>query len=152
TDARCTEVQTYIQSGNVVFNATAAVTRTLSTEVQAQIRRRFKLEVPVIIRTAAQLKAVWANNPFLKRGGDESRLHVMFLADKPSPKMVAELDPARSTPDEFIVKGAEIYLHLPNGTARSKLTNQYFDSRLRTVSTLRNWRTVLKLLELTQSA
>lgn len=61
---------------------------------------------------------------------------------------VAQLDPGRSPPDEFLVRGREVYLHCPNGLGRSKLTNQYFDAKLATTSTVRNWKTVLKLLEL----
>lgn len=70
-----------------------------------------------------------------------------FLADRPSKPSVAALDPGRSPGDEFVVRGSEIYLRLPNGMARSKLTNQYFDSTLKTTSTVRNWNTVLTLLE-----
>jgi uncharacterized protein (DUF1697 family) len=58
------------------------------------------------------------------------------------------LDPARSAPDAFHVRGKEIYLHLPNGMARTKLTNAYFDSKLSTTCTARNWATVLKLSEM----
>jgi uncharacterized protein (DUF1697 family) len=53
-----------------------------------------------------------------------------------------------SPPDMFEVQGREIYLHLPNGVARTKLTNKYFDRALKTTSTVRNWRTVLKLVEM----
>jgi uncharacterized protein (DUF1697 family) len=66
----------------------------------------------------------------------------------PAAADVAGLDAARSAPDAFTVLGREIYLQLPIGMARTKLTNAYFDSKLRTVSTARNWRTVLKLAEL----
>jgi uncharacterized protein (DUF1697 family) len=52
------------------------------------------------------------------------------------------------SPAEFAVRGREIYLHCPNGLGRSKLTNQYFDATLATLSTVRNWRTVLRLLEM----
>jgi len=64
---------------------------------------------------------------------------------------VSALDPKRSPPDELVVRGRDIYLRLPNGVARSKLTNAYFDATLRTTSTLRNWRTVLQLLEMARS-
>ena len=81
-------------------------------------------------------------------GAETDRLHVVFLADAPDAEHVEALDPNRSSPDEFAVRGREIYLHCPNGLARSKLTNSYFDSRLSTISTMRNWKTVRKLLEL----
>ena len=66
--------------------------------------------------------------------------------------MLKRLTHDRSPGDEFAVLGREIYLHCPNGVARSKLTNSYFDSRLLTISTTRNWRTTLKLLELSTGA
>jgi len=72
----------------------------------------------------------------------------MFLADRPPPGKIAALDPKRSPPDEFEVRGREIYLRCPNGVGRSKLTNEYFDTKLSTTSTMRNWRTVLKLVEM----
>ncbi len=77
---------------------------------------------------------------------------MMFLGDTPEAAKVKTLDPARSSPDAFAVRGGEIYLHLPNGSADSKLTNAYFDSKLSTVSTSRNWRTVTSLLALMKSA
>jgi uncharacterized protein (DUF1697 family) len=64
---------------------------------------------------------------------------------------VKGLDARRSPPDELAVVGRDVYLKLPNGVARSKLTNAYFDSKLDTVSTLRNWRTVLTLLEMAEA-
>jgi uncharacterized protein (DUF1697 family) len=88
------------------------------------------------------------SNPFLKRGADTGTLHVAFLADIPDAKRVAELDSKRSPGDSFEIRGQHIYLWLPNGVARTKLTNDYFDRTLRTTSTLRNWNTVQKLLEM----
>lgn len=75
--------------------------------------------------------------------------NVLFLADTPSQDRIDGLDAHRSPPDAFLVRGGEIFLNCPNGVARTKLTNTYFDAKLATVSTGRNWRTVTKLLELT---
>jgi uncharacterized protein (DUF1697 family) len=80
------------------------------------------------------------------------KLHVVFLSDKPPPSAVKELDPQRSPRDEFSVRGREIYLHLPNGAGRSKLTLDYFEKRLGARGTARNWRTLNKLIELTQAS
>jgi uncharacterized protein (DUF1697 family) len=144
-EAGCENVRTFIQSGNVVFTANARVSKNLSGVISSAIEERFGLRVPVILRTAEQLRDVISNNPFPHV---ENMLHVMFLADLPSEARAAALDPNRSSPDEFIVRGQEIYLHLPNGAGNSKLTNAWFDSKLSTVSTSRNWRTVNKLLEM----
>jgi uncharacterized protein (DUF1697 family) len=118
--------------------------------VTAAIAERFSLRVPVITRTADELREVSEHNPFLAAGGAPSTLHVMFLADHPSPARAAALDPQRSPGDSFALRGRDLYLHLPNGAARTKLTNDYFDTKLATTSTGRNWNTVLRLLDLAQ--
>ena len=94
-----------------------------------------------------ELRQVAASNPF-DTTGDPRFLQVAFLEDTPGPEAVSRLDPERSPPDAFEVRGRHVYLHYPNGVARSKLTNEYLASRLRTASTMRNWRTVLTLLKM----
>jgi uncharacterized protein (DUF1697 family) len=150
-EAECTNVRTFIQSGNVIFTTSPGVAARLPERITAQIAKRFGLRTPMLLRTTQQLKDVISNNPFLQEGAAEETLHVLFLADLPTPVRVKSLDPDRSPPDTFIVRGREVYLRLPNGVAPSKLTNNYFDSKLATTSTGRNWRTMTKLLELMTS-
>lgn len=142
----CRSVETYIQSGNVVFDASSSVARQAPQAIGEAIEQRFGYRVPLILRSGRELAQVVAENPFLRQGVAEKELHVYFLADRPAE---AELDAKRSAPDEFILCGREIYLRLPNGMGRSKLTNAYFDSKLKTVSTGRNWATVLRLAAMT---
>ena len=152
TDAGCDNVRTYIQSGNVVFETGQALARRVPALVTKSISGRFKIQVPIVVRTTDELRKTIRGNPFLRKGIDTKRLHVAFLAEKPSAKKVAALDPDRSPPDAFLVRGADIYVHCPNGIARTKLTNNYFDSKLATTSTVRTWATVLKLHELAEQA
>jgi uncharacterized protein (DUF1697 family) len=147
--SKCKDVRTYIQSGNVVFCAPPDSVKKLATELEKKIAARFGFSVPVIIRSHDQLAKVARANPFLSRGGSEKMLHVVFLADEPNTEAIGKLDPQRSPGDEFRVVGSEIFLYLPNGAGNSKLTNAYFDSKLSTTGTARNWTTVLKLLEMT---
>jgi uncharacterized protein (DUF1697 family) len=142
----CTDVATYIQSGNVAF--TAPIGGIAAATLEARIARRFGFEAPVVLRTAAELEAVIAANPHPKCDQEKDRPHVSFLADEPLPEHVALLDPQRSPGDSFTVLGREIYLLFPTGLADNKLTSQYFDSRLKTIGTARNWRTVLALADL----
>lgn len=151
TDAGCADVITYIQSGNVVFRADDKLVLLLPSLIADEIAARFGLRVPVVTRSAAEFDTVASSNPFLDLESDFTKLHVVFLADRPTPAEIESLDPNRSPGDTFIVHGSEIFIHLPNGAARSKLTNAYFDSRLGTTSTARNWKTVLKLNELAGS-
>jgi uncharacterized protein (DUF1697 family) len=148
--AGCANVRTYIQSGNVVFDAPGNAAK-IAEIVSADIEKRFGYRIPVVLRTSAQLLKTIAGNPFLKAGADVKALHVYFLAVAPNARAIAGLDPARSAPDAFQVLGQEIYLHLPNGMGRSKLTNAYFDSKLATTCTARNWATVLKLAEMMET-
>jgi uncharacterized protein (DUF1697 family) len=140
--AGATEVSTYIQSGNVLFRATAAVAKQLPAAVEAAIAKRHKLQIPIVMRTAAELAAVVAANP---HRAPLERIYVAFLAAAPAAERIALLDPRRSPGDTHVVIGAEIYLNLGNGAGKTKLTNAYFDGKLGTISTMRNWNTVVKL-------
>jgi uncharacterized protein (DUF1697 family) len=146
--AGCRDVVTYIQSGNVAFSASAAVAKKLPAALRRAIQAHAKIDVPVIVRDAAALAAVARENPLLEDGAQLGELHVGFLADAPTAARVAALDPARSPPDVFVVRDREVYFRFPKGVGKSKLTVTYFDAKLATTITLRNWRTVGALLEL----
>jgi uncharacterized protein (DUF1697 family) len=124
------------------------LTADLPARIPEWIGERFGFRPPAVVRTAAQIERIVAANPFLADGAPESALHVLFLADAPDPARLAALDPDRSPPETIMAQGREIYLHAPNGLARSKFTNDYFDRTLATISTARNWRTVTTLLAL----
>ena len=144
--AGATNVRTYIQSGNVALDATAANAKRIPAAVGQAIEDEFGFSCPVLTRTAREMRAVVEGNPWPR--ADEALLHVGFLADRPTKAAVASLDPDRSPPDEFVVIGREIYLHCPGGIARTKLGNAYLDKQLNTAVTVRNWRTTRALLEL----
>src|SRR5262245_59768163 len=101
-------VQTYIQSGNVVFSAEAARAKELETELATCIAGRFGFEVPVVMRSGAELSQAVERNPFLANGSEPDTLHVMFLAGVPTASAVAALDPKRSPPDQFVVVERDI--------------------------------------------
>ena len=146
--AGCARVRTFIQSGNVLLAAPAALARRLPDEIAARVEDRHGLRLRVIVRTAAELRRVASRNPFLRSGADPKRLHVAFLSAVPGRAAVARLDPARSPPDAFAVRGSEVYLSLPNGAGRTRLSNDYLERTLGTASTLRNWNTVVRLAAL----
>ena len=149
--AGCTDVRTYIQSGNVVFGASERVAAQVGAQVSAALAKQLGLRVPLVLRSAEELRAVAANNPFLRELHEREelkRLHVAFLKRVPTASARAALDPERSPPDRFFARGRELYLCCPNVMARTKLTNDYLDRTLGSVSTVRNWNTVLALCEL----
>ncbi len=140
--AGASAVETYIQSGNVVFEASAAEDCVIA--VTAEITRVYGYPGRIVLRSTEDLRTAYRLNPFV--GAAEESLHVYFLADWPGQAAVQGLDAKRSPGDSFVVKGRDIYLHLPHGMARTKLTNAYFDAKLGMVSTARNWKTIGKLV------
>jgi uncharacterized protein (DUF1697 family) len=141
------DVETYVQSGNVVFRS-GDDPATLTDAIQKRISRDLGLSVTVLVRTRQQFAKVFTGNPFATDNREPTSLHVTFLAAKADAARVRKLDPKRAEPDEFRVVGQEIYLHCPNGYGRSKLTNAYFEKQLGVAATTRNWKTVTKLTEL----
>ncbi len=140
------DVRTYVQSGNVVFTTTddaASVERAL----EGGLAEEFDLQTPVIVRTAEELADVVARNPFAAQANaDPTRVHVAFLSAEPA-------DPATLTfgPDEFaperIESGDRVrYLLLPGGIGRSRLAAALASRSADVDVTLRNWRTVMRLL------
>lgn len=139
------EVRTFIQSGNVVFTADKAIT---PKDLEGPIADRFGLKVAVMLRSADELTDVVTANPF--GHVDTSKLHVGFMARAPSAGSVAALDAERFLPEEFAFVADQLYLHLPDGMARTKLP-AYLDRQLKIPTTVRNWKTVNKLVELANS-
>ncbi len=149
--AGAAEVQTYIQSGNLAFQATAAVAKQLPQKLGAAIERAFGFRPPLTVRSGAELEAITTHNPYLAAGVAADLVHVGFLTTRPTAAAIASLEPNRSPGDAFAVVGREIYFHLPRGVGKTKLTNAYFDKALATTCTLRNWRTVLALRDLART-
>ncbi len=147
----CEDVVTRGNTGNVVFRAGARVAKRVAEDVAAGILERFGFSAPVILRSHAEFASLAQEHP-LAAEAEPDKLHVAFLADAPAQDKVAALDPDRSPPDRFVVRGREVYLHCPNGLARTKLSNAWFDSKLATISTVRTWKVVLELVAMTAKA
>jgi uncharacterized protein (DUF1697 family) len=116
--------------------------------IEERITRDLGMTVTVVARTSAELLRVVQANPFLKAEKDPATLYVIFLRAAPDHARLSGLDPQAVAPDEFQVVGREIYAHYPNGYGRSKMTNDYFEGRLKVAGTARNWNTVTKLAQL----
>jgi uncharacterized protein (DUF1697 family) len=143
-EAGCADVISYIQSGNVVFTHPLQAQFDLAAELEHRIEAATGFDVPVILRTDLEWAGVVDANPY--PGVEPTTLHVVFLAESPAPEAVASFDVARFAPEEFAVVGREVYLRLPDGIGRAKLPPAL--PLIRGVGTARNWRTVLKLAEL----
>lgn len=121
--AGCRNVQTYIQSGNVIFTAEPHIAAALPAQ----------LPFPTLLRTPAELDAVIAANPY-----PPEHSHVVFLFEPPALPL-----PVAHPPEAITADGLHLYLYLPHGVGRSKLAAASPQG-----GTMRNWRTVTKLREL----
>lgn len=99
----------------------------------------------MVLRDAKQFLSVATKHPLAQVKDEPKILSVGFLSAKPSKAGLDQLDPDRSPPDRFLVKGQDVFFRFPNGIARTKLTSQYFDSHLKMVITVRNWNSVQKI-------
>lgn len=139
-------VRTYIQSGNVIYDATTKTLKQLKTAVIDAIEARFGFRPPIITLDPRVLRNVLVAQPFAD--ADTSHLYVAFLDALPKRENAAALSNERSPEDQFEIIGREVYLHLPNGAARTQLTTNHLDKVLETTSTIRNWKTVTTLAQL----
>ena len=142
-------VQTYIQSGNVVFSASGKPAA-LEAELQRAIERRFKLAIPVIVRAGADWSTYARTNPFLNACKTESKLVMLCLSQKPPmADAVKNLRERAANSERVMQVGDALWIHFAGGVvARSKLSPSLLDRSIGSPVTARNWLTVLKLNEL----
>jgi uncharacterized protein (DUF1697 family) len=139
-------VRTYVQSGNIVFEAPKQSGAAISQMLERVILEAFGHSAAVITKTPEELAKAIEQNPFLKeKGMDVSKLHVTFLSGSPLLSDVKKLDAISSGRDRFRCLADLLYLHLPDGAGNSKLANAPFEKLLSVRATARNWRTVNNL-------
>ena len=140
-------VQTYIQSGNVVFRADTPAGEA-GPAISGKILDAYGFEVDVLIRRPEDLGHILDHNPFLERGEDPERLYVTFLAEAPAPELIENLRANDYSPEAWQHSGQTIYFFSPLGYGRAKMNNNFFEKKLRTICTTRNWRTVQVLYDM----
>ena len=138
-------VRTYVNSGNVVFDSTATDPVLIAAGIEAALGQPVGQPVPVVVRSAAEMAATVANNPFPERAPEPTTLHVSFLGATPDPALVDALRDVEKGEDDYRVIGRDIYLSYPNGVSGAVFMVNGFDRALAVTSTSRNWRTVTKL-------
>lgn len=140
------EVQSLLQSGNLVFQSEGRTTDEIERSLEIEAERRLGLQTDFFVRLASELKDIIRKNPFPKEAKDDpAHLVAMFLRDKPLAKQVAALQAAIAGPEQVQIDGKIAYIVYPEGIGRSKLTNTLIERKLATRGTGRNWNTVLKL-------
>jgi uncharacterized protein (DUF1697 family) len=144
--------QTYLQSGNVIFQTSERRPDVVAKRIQSGIEKKFACRTDIILRTTAELRSVVARNPFAKRSNVEpSKLLVAFLARDPGDAARKTLQEQKFAPEELHVSGRELYIYFPDGMGRSKLSWPRIHKILNTPGTGRNWNSVTKMLEMAEN-
>jgi uncharacterized protein (DUF1697 family) len=144
------EVQTYIQSGNIVYQSVDNLAiNELSIKIEKEIENVYGMKVPVITRAPEEIHAVLDANPFRNPDGSANEnIYITFLEDIPSRDTVLKINPLAYLPDRFVISGREIYINCSAGYGTTKLSNTFFENKLKVRATTRNWKTVNMLIEL----
>lgn len=142
SELRYENVQTYIQSGNIILDSEKEKS-VLEKEIKEGIKSKFGYDVPVIARTVKGIETAIQGNPYPV--DNEKVVAVIFLSDVTTK---TDLEINRAEEDQFTILKDVVYIYCPNGFGRSKLTINVFEKKLEVSATSRNWRTTKKLLEL----
>ncbi len=147
-----TNVISYIQSGNVVFDSNITDVNQIITSIEKAITTRYGFDVPVIIRTHAEIKNACDNTPFgeIDLKADGSKYFLTLISDLPTKENIEILMNYVNQPERLQIEGKNIYIFYPNGAGRTKLTNGLIENKLKVKATSRNWKTVVKLIELSK--
>jgi len=138
-------IQTYIQSGNIVLNSGLSKEEVIA-RIKDEIKKQFNYDVPVLIRTIEEWEKAIANNPYPTE--NHKIVSFTFLSEV-SPKTTIEVDIKND--DVYTILNDMVYMYCPDGFGRTKLTNNLFEKKLKVTATSRNYRTTMKLLELAKS-
>ncbi len=141
------ELETYIQSGNIVFKANQTPDK-LEEVIRESIMGHFGFEVPTLAMPAEAMDMVIKENPFKDK--ELSKLHVTFLATHPDSQLVESLPASSNTDEAYRIIEKVIYVYCPDGYGRTKINNMFFERKLKTTATTRNWKTCLTLWKMAQ--
>lgn len=142
-------VQTYVQSGNVVFENEEQDAETLRKSIETKIEANYGFSVPVLISTRDDFLRLIESKHFRKeRSENPTRVMVTFLFDYPEQTRLIELSIPENDTCEFVIADQEIFLFCPDGYGRSKLSNNFFEKKLDVIATTRNWKTVNALYKM----
>lgn len=146
------DVKTYIQSGNVLFRSDDDAFN-IQDKIEKEIDRVWGFDVPVVLRSAKELEQLINNCPFsdeeiktAEQASGKESLYISFMVNAPSPEKILSLKPYENDNESYHVIGREVFLLFRDSIRNSKVANNLH--RLDAHSTVRNSKTVKKLLEL----
>ena len=146
----CLDVRTYIQSGNVVFRSATSDVGRLAARLTAAIGKSHGFEPHVLLLTRSELQKAARGNPFPESIETPKNLHLFFLVEPPKQPDLKACEALKTTTERFKLTDSVFYLHTPDGFGSSKLVGRV-EKLLGVRATARNWRTVVTLLQMTES-
>ncbi len=143
------KVQTYIQSGNLVFQSAIAGIASLEKMITAQIAKDFRFEVPVLVTTPERIRKILEKDPF-KNQGDLGSHYYALLKTRPDPLQIAAFDKLKFENEQFMITYPCVYLNYAKGYGKAKLNNNLIEKKLGVVATTRNLNTMKKMVALSE--
>lgn len=141
-------VQTYIQSGNVVLQSSEENTKAIEAKIHKVIESHFQFEVPVLVKTKDELELIFNTCPFEE--DKKVKSYFILLQDTPSKELIEEASKKEYKTEEFKITNSCIYFYNEAGYGKSKFNANYFERMLETAATARNYNTMVKLLSLSK--
>jgi uncharacterized protein (DUF1697 family) len=142
-------VETYVQSGNVFVDSEEENAASVGFKIKQEISKEFGYDVPVVMVSKGDLELCFKNNPYLKeKDCDTKKLYVTFISKELSSLAINDLKISNFKPDEAAIDNSRIYIKYAVGAGKTKLDQKYIEKKLNAVATMRNWNTVIKLLEM----
>ncbi|TYA69906.1 DUF1697 domain-containing protein [Seonamhaeicola marinus] len=146
THSGLNNVQTYIQSGNVIFQASEENKTVLQAKIHDAIHDHFGFSVPILVLEPVTLNEIFNNSPFPQNEKEKS--YFMFLYEKPENKLVKEVSQLNYPNEAFKVTDNSVYFYCSTGYGKAKCSNNFFERKLKVTATARNYKTMVKLLSL----
>ncbi|MBW3539968.1 MAG: DUF1697 domain-containing protein [Planctomycetes bacterium] len=146
-EAGCNHVETYIQSGNVVFRSKERDAATLARTISREVKSRHGFQPQVMLLTLNDIEKAVAGNPFPEAADEPKSLHLFFLANKADDPDLDGLEKLRAESERFELTKNVFYLHAPNGIGRSRLAANA-ERLIGVPVTARNWRSIQKIVDM----
>jgi len=144
-----TNIKTYIQSGNIVFDCKNMDTKTIETQIKTLIKEHFGYDVPTLVRLGTEINDIISNNPY--QDVNHKSLYVTLLDSIPFKENIDLLESYNYDGEEYKILGKNIYFYVPKGYGKAKMDNNFFEKKLKTSATTRNWNTINKLAEMAKN-
>lgn len=143
------DVETYIQSGNIVFKTNESNIRQMQQSITKEIAKTFKFEVPVLVKTIQDFEQIMNENPYTNTADIEAkRIYFSLLEKAPAQADIPNLNQDNYPNELFLITPGCVYLNCINGAGKAKLNNNIIENKLKVTATTRNYRTIMKLYDM----